>query len=237
MKTTEMIQDFAKRLGLKQSNLYFERDSGGCLTCPQGILPVEFLALAEDALARGPDGLVDAVANAQRAARAQVKYALGCLGLEAKRRKIKQQMEVLSQVGMLAPRLLRKISAPRNLMEHQYRRPSEEEAEDAVDIASLFVEATNRVLQNFEEMFSFDQKVGKKYQHKFMFWFKESKVYSITLVEGPDHSHVIELPADDPLFVPIHKFAVALSREVIGHQDPKVSEAFFELLSSMGIPE
>jgi HEPN domain-containing protein len=237
MNTIETIRTFAASIKLKQSNAYVEMGDGGALTYKMDILPAEFLYMAENALTGDPPNYVDAVSNAQRAVRSQIKYAIGALGFDGRKLKIKEQIKLLEQVGLLAPRILRKISTPRNLMEHQYRKPSAEEAEDAVDLAALFVEATGRVMNLFWSGFSIQKKIGKRYEDRIFARFLEApRVFEIRLLASPGKRTVLEITSADPLFIPLHKIAIALSREHSGHQSPAVSDSFFDLLDLIGIP-
>ena len=58
--------------------------------------------------------------------------------------KFPSKMKELNQVGVVAPRILRKINKTRNLLEHEYTLPSKEKVEDAMDVAILFITYTNR---------------------------------------------------------------------------------------------
>jgi hypothetical protein len=49
------------------------------------------------------------------------------------------RLETLRTLGLVAPRIVRKIVQLRNLLEHEFHLPKVNEVEDALDIASLFV--------------------------------------------------------------------------------------------------
>lgn len=237
MDAKERLSEFIFQRGLTQRNLVVDHDGGVALSFSMEIPPREFLSLAEDAFERGEVGFVDAISNAQRAVRAQIKYVLGALGFETKKLKIGAQMKLLSELGIIAPRILRKVSEPRNLLEHQYKRPSQIETEDAIDLAGLFIEATNHVVGMFESGFLVQKATRRKYENVILVRFTKGKTYSLRLLEGPASVIEIEMDANASLFIPIHRVAVALSRETGSEHDPRVSSAFFDLLDAMGIPK
>ncbi|MEA2075447.1 MAG: hypothetical protein U9O85_06905 [Euryarchaeota archaeon] len=41
--------------------------------------------------------------------------------------------------GIIAPQILKKINDKRNLLEHEFKKPSLEQVEDALDVATLFI--------------------------------------------------------------------------------------------------
>lgn len=59
------------------------------------------------------------------------------------------KLDKLNQLGIIAPRILKKINHIRNLLEHQYKIPKKEEVEDAIDVAMLFIEYTNKFIYRF----------------------------------------------------------------------------------------
>jgi hypothetical protein len=68
-------------------------------------------------------------------------------------------MGPLTEIGVVAPRIVTKVIRARNYLEHQYRKPEKGQVEDAVDVATLFVAALERSLAIFPESFSLDNLV------------------------------------------------------------------------------
>jgi Domain of unknown function (DUF4926) len=68
-------------------------------------------------------------------------------------------MGLLTEIGVVAPRIVTKVIRARNYLEHQYRKPEKGQVEDAVDVATLFVAALERSLAIFPESFSLDNLV------------------------------------------------------------------------------
>ena len=123
------------------------------LKCGTPITPREYIKYADkDLLLKSDHGNVNALSNAKRAIDCQITNLLSALGL-SKAGNIHQKIERVKNIGILAPRILKKVNKIRNLLEHSFEKPSTEEAEDAVDIATLFVEATGKIFIEFMDSF------------------------------------------------------------------------------------
>jgi hypothetical protein len=59
-------------------------------------------------------------------------------------------MAVLRDMGIIAPRIVDKVVKARNYLEHKYQAPVQEQVEDALDIATLFVTSLDRALHFFQ---------------------------------------------------------------------------------------
>ncbi|MFK5915575.1 MAG: hypothetical protein QM484_14505 [Woeseiaceae bacterium] len=117
------------------------------------ITPKEYLEYADkDLLQGGNHGYVNALSNAKRAIDCQITNLLFVLGLP-KSGNIHKKIEKIENIGILAPRILKKVNKIRNLLEHEFQKPTADEAEDAVDIATLFIGATEKVFMNFMDSF------------------------------------------------------------------------------------
>lgn len=113
------------------------------------ISPREFLRFAEyDLNANYSHHLVNSLSNTKRAIDSQLDSLLIGFGLSQRAAKwnFPTKVDYLNRVGILSPRILNKINKKRNLLEHEYKNPSIEEVEDALDIAGLFVNYTNKYL-------------------------------------------------------------------------------------------
>jgi hypothetical protein len=127
---------------------------------------------------------VNAFSNTKRAIECQIDSLLIRFGLFKKSKNDKwrfpQKMDMLNEIGIVSPEILRKINRHRNLLEHEYSIPNRENVEDAIDVASLFSKYTEKFLFNALTDFElynnqkewcwviFDYKNGK-------FTFKENK--------------------------------------------------------------
>lgn len=123
------------------------------LTYVTPVKPREYLAFSDkDLLLNSEHGYVNALSNAKRAIDCQITNMLSVLGLN-KSGNIHSKMSRIEEIGILAPRILKKVNKIRNLLEHQFHKPTSDEAEDAVDIATLFIESTEKVFVNFMDSF------------------------------------------------------------------------------------
>ncbi len=113
------------------------------------VTPKEYLEFADkDLLVNGNHGLVNSLSNAKRAIDCQITNLLSVLGLKTSGN-IHTKIQRIEDIGILAPRIIKKVNKIRNLLEHEFYKPTNDEAEDAVDIATLFVEATDKVFREF----------------------------------------------------------------------------------------
>jgi len=120
-----------------------------CLSYETPVTPKEYLEYADKDLLQGGDhGYMNALSNSKRSIDCQINNLLSVLGL-SKSGNIHKKIERIENVGILAPRILKKVNKIRNLLEHEFQKPTAYEAEDAVDIAALFIEATEKVFTSF----------------------------------------------------------------------------------------
>ena len=59
-----------------------------------------------------------------------------------------KKVQVLQQLGIVAPKILKKINKKRNELEHQYVKPNEGDVNDALDVATLFLAYTDELVNN-----------------------------------------------------------------------------------------
>ena len=112
------------------------------------VTPPDYLRYAEADLSTGGNhGLVNALSNAKRAIDCQVTNTLQGFGLSVPKQ-FPTKLEKIAALGLVAPRIVKKIVRLRNLLEHEFHSPQLAEVEDAVDVATLFIEATRRVYSN-----------------------------------------------------------------------------------------
>lgn len=113
------------------------------------VTPKEYLEFADkDLLLANTHGLVNAMSNAKRAINCQITSLLAVLKLP-NTGDIQSKFQRFEEIGILAPRVSKKVNKLERHLENQFCKPTTEEAEDAIDIATLFVEATDKVFQEF----------------------------------------------------------------------------------------
>ncbi|MBC8757124.1 hypothetical protein H2O64_20795 [Kordia sp. YSTF-M3] len=118
------------------------------------ISPQEFIKYAElDLSSNYEHNIVNALSNAKRALDSQLDSLLVCLGYygisQKKYWSFPKKIDLINELGIIAPRVLRKINKQRNLLEHQFIKPDEESVEDFLDITLLFIASTDRFTLKF----------------------------------------------------------------------------------------
>lgn len=95
---------------------------------------------------RSPRNLVNALGNAKRAIHMRLEDV--CLGFGAVTLKglgsHPQLIDYLRSCGLVAPNILKRVNDLRNEVEHRYHIPPEAEVETYIDVAELFLDATDR---------------------------------------------------------------------------------------------
>lgn len=140
----------------------YEKDD---LNLPYELIPKEFLKYAKaDITLKSNRGIVNALSNTKRALHCQVDSLLYAFGYEEKSKKknFYEKLEILTGLDIVTPEFLRKINNMRNLLEHEYNIPSREDVEDALDFVALFIEYTQKFLDNILKYCQIVLKSGKE---------------------------------------------------------------------------
>ena len=149
MKLKKLIESS----NLDIDNIHLQPNSGEDLNIKSSfdssneLNPEDFLDFAENDLNNeNINGYVNALSNAKRAIDCRIDQLLIIFGINQKKMYFPQKLEYLKDIGLIAPKIIEKVNRNRNYLEHNYKCPNEEKASDAVDIASLFIEAINNKL-------------------------------------------------------------------------------------------
>ena len=136
-------------VGIDWEKAYAIIDGGDTLNYSFDITPNEFLQFSEKDF-QGSDtrALINSLSNAKRAIDAQADVVLNCLGIKADVLS-KPRIQLLNDLGIVAPRIIKKIRDARNLLEHEYKAPTRIQVEDAIDVATLFIAACSQTLYIF----------------------------------------------------------------------------------------
>ena len=138
-------------LSLDLDNIDIEWQGGMHLDYTFELNPEDFIGFAEEDLKSGDiHGLVNSLSNSKRAIDCQISKTLQCFGISTNKN-FPKKMEMLQKMGIVAPRIVRKVTRARNYLEHDFKTPEQEQVEDAIDIAILFVLALNNVLTYFPD--------------------------------------------------------------------------------------
>ncbi len=167
------LADLAKIAGIDWTNTAIEPDNGKSSFCGFDISPQEFLEFAEqDFRQKNRRGLANGLANAKRAIDSEIDKFFGAFGYNLnneippnvkdyveRQSKLKEKLDLplklklISLLEISRPNLVSRVRHLRNLLEHDYRLPTEHDVYDAIELASLFVPAVDNVLNSFWEYF------------------------------------------------------------------------------------
>jgi hypothetical protein len=119
----------------------------------------DFLKFAkEDSKGKDLRSCVNALGNVKRAIECRIDSILYVYCLHKKSEKEKwdfpKKIEIIEQLGIVAPKILRKINKKRNELEHRYVRPTKEEVDDGLGVAELFLAYTSRLVADPLTFFS-----------------------------------------------------------------------------------
>lgn len=108
-----------------------------------------------------------------------------------------KKIEVLTDLDIIAPRILTKINRQRNLLEHEYINPSKDDIEDALDVTILFFGYTDRLMVTLLEI-GFTDKWDCKLD-------RENSRFEVTI--NGDHKEIIIDSCDE--WLDIAKYLVS----------------------------
>lgn len=121
----------------------------GSLNFPYEQTGDDYLKSAErDLQHEDNSGNINALTNSKRAIDCQLEALIAKFGL-SKKKTFPERTNQLQRIGLVAPRILQKVNKTRNYLEHEFKVPERAAAEDAVDIATLFVKVTNGIFYDF----------------------------------------------------------------------------------------
>ncbi|MDR0241621.1 MAG: hypothetical protein LBJ65_08465 [Burkholderia sp.] len=128
---------------------WMETSMWGCIkTRTEPVSARQYLRFAEHDIEEGdtPRHLVNAITNAKRALHLRMEDTCNGFGFEklGGSRSFPSMVNFISSLGITAPRLLVRLNKLRNEVEHDYVLPSRQDVETFLDVASLFVAATDR---------------------------------------------------------------------------------------------
>jgi len=110
---------------------------------------------------------VNALSNIKRAIENRMDGLLFIFKYQiAKNWNFPDKVKKLNRLGIISPRILKRINKIRNLLEHQYRIPNKKQVEDAYDVAVLFLAYTKIFIRKY--VTDFDCYLTKKQTKKFL---------------------------------------------------------------------
>jgi hypothetical protein len=155
------LKSFVEQANLDFSNLYYSASDGIGLFSSYTIKPSDFITFAKaDFYTPDTRGLINALSNAKRAIDCQADGFLSAIGINSDG--IDKQLgreglasiafgktskegplkfRLLEALGVATPSIVGRMRSLRNLLEHEYKKPSRRSVSDAIGIAELFVQA------------------------------------------------------------------------------------------------
>src|ERR1051325_7929482 len=122
LKVMVKSSQFFKAVNFDWTRLRVDTDGDMSLDHEFDIDAEEFLKFAELDIEGGDErAFVNALSNSKRAIDCQVDKILYCLSLNTKRQNFPSKIELLKEIGIVAPRILRKVISKRNYLEHEYK--------------------------------------------------------------------------------------------------------------------
>lgn len=134
IKVTELLDDRFRAVG---------RRTAGPLKAYE-ICAEDFHKFAMES-SRGKDlrSRVNALGNVKRAIECRIDSLLYNYCLHEKSEKERwdfpDKISIIRQLGIVAPRILKKINKKRNELEHRYVKPTQDDVDDALDVSTLFL--------------------------------------------------------------------------------------------------
>ncbi|SKC73393.1 hypothetical protein [Maledivibacter halophilus] len=163
------IQDIYKSVKIDWTNFYvYLYDTLGDPTIPFQVEPIEYLQFAKNGIKKSSnESLINSLTNAKRSIDAQVDLLICALGFDYKKfdnypnikdfikkfykKKnndgITEKIKLLNILGLAPTLLISETRHLRNKVEHEYIIPKIDEVNKAIEIADLFINATNRKFQ------------------------------------------------------------------------------------------
>ena len=247
MTTSQELKDLIRVLGLKKEEVVVDGEpSGRMLRHEFDVSPEEFLLQAErDFEAGGNSRRLNSLTNSKRAIEAQVDEIVFGIGYDPRTIAVKRKWELLKEIGFVTPRILMRVNDTRNKLEHGYESPSEAEVEDALDLATLFIECGGRgvgslSLGNLKECrqgnpeFRFENELSVEFiDNGFRVWaFKSTPNALFGQVANRREYLVGELliRPDVPIYKDLLRLGVAVDREI----KEKIDLAVRKLFDSIG---
>lgn len=164
-------ENLFKHADLEWNDLQLSADGGVVLKFQYPLNSRFFLESAKRDLKEGDArGRINALSNAKRAIDCQTDSFLSAIGYSPKKldkqidwrsseelkafvknRNRPLKFQILESLGIVTPQIVTRVRSIRNLLEHEYKKPSLRDSKDAIDIASLYVRACQGEMNAFLE--------------------------------------------------------------------------------------
>ncbi len=151
----------------------------------------DFLEYAESDLQDdSPKSLINSLGNIKKSIENRIDTLLYSFGYSKKIKKEKwnfpRKIKLLQELELMSPKILERINAKRNKLEHSYLRPSKESVEDAFDVASLFIAYTNMFLSKTYEFTDWELENSKPKKWVNVTFNLRNSEFALELFHGSD---------------------------------------------------
>lgn len=252
MNLSQFLENYASKWQAPE----FDPKGMGRFEYTSNIAPSQYLKYAQaDLESPLKHRYINALSNAKRAIDCQLDNIFEAFSLK-KRRNFPEKLELIGELGLLAPRIVRKVVKVRNLLEHEYFDPKAEDVEDAVDVALLFLEATSRPFRSFmEDYFVADQASaqeltagrivsavqngenpinGYTFTESFYISFeRDSCTFWIDCVHNNESVAEIEISSKHPFFGRMIRFAFDYDLDRHRYSEEEIGRAFISLMGDL----
>lgn len=195
---------------IKDDQAVWSSRGHGQIDCPFDITPKEYINFAEeDSKEKTARGCVNALSNAKRALDSQIDLLLVAFISDdlAKKKNwnIPKKLSVLTELGIVAPRILTKFNRLRNLVEHEFVKPDSDSVEDFIDVVLLFIESTRLHLVDFLD----DAQIEAEEIYDYWIDVKVNREERVVNIRYGETHHAIS-PSDE-CFLEFMKYYVSLA--------------------------
>jgi hypothetical protein len=165
------LEDLIKAIGIDWTKTFILWEPGSIYECDFDISPTDFLRFAnQDLKNKDKRGIINAITNAKRAIDCQVDTLLECIGYSPNTKlpqnvtnyikqhpllnessDVPQRLKLIRTLEAAPANLISKIRGIRHDLEHEYKLPTEAQACEAIELATLFIGALSNVINRFNE--------------------------------------------------------------------------------------
>jgi hypothetical protein len=206
---------------LNWSKLTFKIEGETGLVSPFREHPGTFLDFAEvDFRSKEEQGRLNAFSNAKIAMHAQIKKVLShILGYTRKKKTFIQKVEILQELDVVAPDILRALIELENYLERwEYSLPERNEVKNAIAVVASFIDNSNTKLREFQSDFA----IGKKetisddgsYNHCLLFRREYAGLYKLTGLKNGETVGMVDIYTEDREYKAILKLGFAIGGRV-----------------------
>jgi uncharacterized protein YutE (UPF0331/DUF86 family) len=195
---------------------------GDCdqIDCPFDLAPLDYIEFAEKDLEEDSlRGNLNAMHNAKRAVSCAIDSIFWNYGFQKQSTaSFPEKLDIIKSMGLVSPRIVRKLIKSRNILEHRYGKIESLQAEDAVDVAGLFVHALALFFSQRKNQYSFVNK-AEGVEGVFSFAFKSNEAGKALTTDTSDSDPALPVEA---IFFEVYKIIDAAKYDPLFQGDKQV---------------